>query len=113
MTDEDSSEASSSSKDVVGIAISPISNAPPPPSPTPSSSASPSQPTCLMAKGSKHKTFDDSSSEEEDDDAPSYKELATLVRDQNHLITKQSDKVEKLKSEKKELLNKCNKSQAG
>ena len=73
MTDEESSEVSStscSSSDesdqeiIAGLAISTPTKAKSSPSTTPS------KPLCLMDKSEKVKTFDDSSSDD-DDDAPS------------------------------------------
>ena len=59
-----------------------------------------------MAKSDKVKTFDDSS--DDDDDLPSYDELASLVQEQYKAITKMNAKLDKVKSEKKSLMRKCN-----
>jgi len=64
-----------------------------------------------MAKGDKVKTFDDSS-DQDDDDLPSYDELASLVQEQNKAISKLSGKLEKVRSEKKKVLSKCNELEA-
>ena len=77
MTDEDTSSAPSDSSDdedeaVAGLAIATTST------PTPATSTSTSNShLCLMAKGDKVKTFDDSS--DDDDDLPSYDELAKCL----------------------------------
>ena len=106
MTDEDTSSNSSDASDdedevIAGLAIVTTST------PTPTSSTPLSTPhLCLMAKGDKVKTFDDSS--DDDDDMPSYDELVSLVEDQNKALSKLSAKLEKFKVEKKTLLSKCN-----
>ena len=112
MMDEDTSSNSSSDASddeeeaFAGLAIASIST------PTPASSTSTSTPhLCLMAKGDKVKTFDDSS-DQDDDDLPSYDELASLVQEQNKAISKLSGKLEKVRSEKKKLLSKCNELEA-
>jgi len=112
MTDEDTSSNSSSDASddeeeaFAGLAIASIST------PTPASSTSTSTPhLCLMAKGDKVKTFDDSS-DQDDDDLPSYDELASLVQEQNKAISKLSGKLENVRSEKKKVLSKCNELEA-
>ncbi|KAJ1257413.1 hypothetical protein BS78_K040700 [Paspalum vaginatum] len=76
--------------------------------PPPASSTSSSTPhLCLMVKSSKVKTLDDSS----DDDFPSYDELASLVQEQNHAISKlgkfekMQKKVESLEERNKKLFD--------
>ena len=106
MDEDTSSNTSSNGSDsedeaVAGLAVATTST------PTPDSSTSTSIPhLCLMAKGDKVKTFDDSS--DDDDDLPSYDELASLVKEQNKMLEKLSTKLEKAKSENKSLKSKCN-----
>ena len=98
--DEESSEVSSISYSlsddsdeevIVGLAIATPTKAKSSPSTTPS------KPLCLMAKSDKVRTFDDSSSD--DDDAPSYEELASLIKDQDKAL-------KRLKKENKSLASK-------
>ena len=107
MTDEESSEVSSTScssdesdqEIVAGLAISTPTKAKSSPSTTPR------KPLCLMAKSDKVRTFDDSSSDD-DDDAPSYGELVRLIKDQDKAIKKLLEKNEKLKKENKVVTSK-------
>jgi chromosome segregation ATPase len=107
MVDEDTSSNSLSDTSddedeaVAGLAIASMST-PAPASPTSTSTSH----MCLMAKGGKVKTFDDSS--DDDDDLPSYDELASLVQEQNRAVSKLSTKLDKAKNEKKNLLSKVN-----
>ena len=119
ITDDESSEASSSSSDsekegVAGLAIT--TSTPPPPS----LFSSPNKHICLMARGG-HKVSKDTqpSSDQDDSDSdsdndsdhdyelPSYDELATLLKKYTKIIMKANAKVDTLKDEKNDLVDKC------
>lgn len=108
--DESSKDYSSSSdSDEVGIVGLAIGDFLPPP---PSSNSTSSSHTCLMPKGGSkvrnHDSDDDASDSDEEYDAPSYDELATLFKQYTSIITKSNEKIDKLKLEKKKLVDKCN-----